>query len=396
MDTKAQKKSAAMFSQKWQGRGYEKGDTHSFWLELLREVVGMSNVTTKCKFEYRTSDGGYIDCLIPDCATLIEQKALGTNLDKPELRQGRLVTPFEQALIYAESLPLPQQPRFIIVCDFGTFRIHDRNNDDVKNNYVAFTLSELESQFHLLDFLINPENSRSEREKQVSMQAGQLIGKLHEGLLAQYINPDSGDSQHSLNVLCVRLVFCLFCEDAELFEKDAFLNYLRNVDPEDIRAALQKLFRVLNTPPENRDPYDNKVNRFPYINGGLFAEEAEIPNFTTDLKYRLLFEVSQQTDWSKISPTIFGGIFESTLNPETRKSGGMHYTSPENIHKVIDPLFLDDFKNELNEILLEQGITSKKRKQKLQALREKIGSLRFLETSRAEWIHFRGSYALAA
>lgn len=240
-------------------------------------------------------------------------------------------------------------------------------------------MDELGQNPHLLDFITDPANSRSEREKQVSMEAGRLIGELHSLLQAQYIDPESEESQKALNILCVRLVFCLFCEDAELFPKDALLNYLRNVEPKNMRVALKRLFKALDTPIEKRDPYDESVKPFPYVNGGLFAEDSEIPNFTDEIKFKLLFEVSQQTDWSQISPTIFGGIFESTLNPETRHSGGMHYTSPENIHKVIDPLFLDGLQEELDSIRSQEGVTPRKRKNALRRFRRKLASLKFLD-----------------
>lgn len=376
-------KAARQFSEAWSGRGYEKGDAQVFWTELLRDVVGMERVSSNAKFEYRTADGGFIDCLIPDAGVLIEQKGLSVDLDKPEERQRRMVTPFEQALAYAESFKHDKQPRFIITCNFGIFRVYDRNaysKRELADNPFEFTLEELAEHPEYLAFITDPANSRMEKEKEVSIEAGRLVGRLYDALRDQYIDPDTEESQHSLNVLCVRLVFCLFCEDARgLFPPDAFLNYLRDVAPEDMRPALQRLFTALNTPTEKRDPYDEKVKPFPYVNGGLFEEECEIPNFTADIKYLLLFDCAQQTDWSKISPTIFGSIFESTLNPETRHDGGMHYTSPENIHRVIDPLFLDKLFSEFDNIRNEEGITDKKRLKKLEDFRDKIGSLRFLD-----------------
>lgn len=382
MDSMQRKKNAAAFAAEWGGRGYEKGDAQVFWTELLRDVVGIQRVSSACRFEYRTASGGFIDCLIPDTGVIIEQKGLGIDLDKPEERQGRMVTPFEQALAYAESFPRNSQPRFIVVCNFATFRVHDRDacpRTELAGKYIEFTLQELGQNPHFLDFVIDPANSRAEREKQVSIEAGRLIGELHAMLQAQYIDPESDESQKALNILCVRLVFCLFCEDAELFPKDALLNYLRNVDPANMRVALKGLFKALNTPISERDPYDESVKPFPYVNGGLFAEESEIPNFTEQIKFKLLFEVSQQIDWSQISPTIFGGIFESTLNPETRRSGGMHYTSPENIHKVIDPLFLDALQEELDGIRSAEGVTPRKRKNVLRRFRKKLASLKFLD-----------------
>ena len=383
MDAKRRKQQAKTFAENWKGRGYEKGEAQVFWAELLRDVVGLNHISSNVKFEHRTSSGGFIDVLIPDSGIIIEQKAIGVDLDKPEVRQGREVTPFQQALAYAESFPRAEQPRFIIVCNFKSFRVHDRDScsrDELANKYLEFTLEELGNSPSLLNFIINPENSRIERQKQVSMEAGAQIAKLFIALREQYLDPDSLESQHSLNVLCVRLVFCLFCEDAELFQKDALLNYLKPVPASNMRRALSDLFLVLNTPLDQRDPYErDKFSGFPYVNGGLFADEVEIPNFTEEIKFMLLFEASQETDWSSISPTIFGGIFESTLNPETRRSGGMHYTSPENIHKVIDPLFLDALRDEFNSIRMDAALIGKKRKRALELFRRKIGSLCFLD-----------------
>lgn len=383
MDVKKRKQAAKQFAQNWQGRGYEKGDAQTFWNELLRDVVGLDRISSKVKFEHRTASGGFIDAFIPDSGVIIEQKAIGVNLDKPEMRQGREVTPFEQALAYAESFPRLEQPRFIVVCNFETFRIHDRDSasrEELPSCFLEFTLDELGEKPSYLDFIVDPENSRIERQKEVSMQAGVQIGKLHSALRGQYIDPDSDESQHSLNVLCVRLVFCMFCEDAELFEKDAFLNYLKPVPAQDIRRSLKDLFQALNTPVEERDPYErDRFAGFPYVNGGLFADDVEIPNFNDEIKFLLLFEASQQTNWASISPTIFGGIFESTLNPATRRSSGMHYTSPENIHRVIDPLFLDALHEEFDAIRMNPSLVGKKRKKALESFRHKIGSMRFFD-----------------
>lgn len=333
-----------------------------------------------------------------------------------------MVTPFEQAKRYADALPNRQRPDFIIVCNFESFRLHDLNKDDPAGDYIEFSLAELPEQSYLLDFLIDPAYSRTEKERQVSIRAGQLIGKLHRGLLEQYQDPDSAWSQHCLNVLCVRLVFCLFAEDAGLFGKDALLRYLRGFTASQTRGALQRLFKVLDTPLEQRDPYlEEELAAFPYVNGGLFRDSAagagvaggfgdgedalteaskagaanvfpsslagenrralEIPNFTEQLRDLLLNEVSQGTDWSQISPTVFGGVFESTLNPETRRSSGMHYTSPENIHRVIDPLFLDGLKNELEGILSDPGISDRSRRAKLRAYQNRLASFTWLDSA---------------
>lgn len=377
-----QKRAAREFAAKWQNRGNEKEDTQSFWLELLRDVIGMEDVTTAVRFEQHTVDRGYIDVVIADAKTFIEQKSLGISLDKAETRQGRKVTPFQQAKAYADSMPNSQRPDTIMVCDFNEFRIHDMDTEHPGKNYTSFTLEELPDQLYLLDFLVDPQRERRAREEKVSIDAGALIGRLYSLLSAQYIDPESEDNQHALNVLCVRLVFCLFAEDAELFPKDAFCTYLSGFRPDQIRRALKDLFEWLDTPEDQRDPYaEDALRVFPYVNGGLFrdAVEDEIPRFTEEIKEVLLAEVSADTNWATISPTIFGGVFESTLNPETRHAGGMHYTSPENIHKVIDPLFLDGLTEELEGILSETGIKNTAHRRKLEAFQDKLGSLTFFD-----------------
>lgn len=371
---------AKNFATTWADRGNEKSDTQQFWLELLEKVVGMKDTTTNVIFEAKTSQRGYIDVWIPDAKTFIEQKSIDVSLDKADIRQGQTVTAFRQALNYANTMQFSQRPRYIITCNFQEFRLYDLDKENAEANYLSFTLDELPTQVHLLDFLVDPQKARAVREEKVSMDAGQLVGKLYDALRAQYLDPDTDASQHSLNVLCVRLVFCLFAEDAGLFEKDAFFRYLNGLRHDQVRTALLELFKVLNTPVKERDPYlSDQLKSFPYVNGGLFAKEEQIPHFTEEILNLLLNEVSQKTNWAQISPTIFGGVFESTLNPETRAKGGMHYTSPENIHKVIDPLFLDSLKAELDSILNVSGITANKRKKQLEAFHTKISELKFFD-----------------
>lgn len=380
--TYAQKVAAARkFVQRWQGRGQEKSDTHTFWLDLCDSVIGMEHVATTVLFESQTTDRGWIDAVIPDAKTFIEQKSIGVDLDRPEVRQGIAVTPFEQAKRYADSQRNSQRPDTIIVSNFETFRIHDLDQDKPAENYTEFSLDELPDQLHLLDFLVDPRVQRARREKSVSLTAGELIGKLYRLLSKQYQDPDSAESQHSLNVLLVRIVFCLYAEDAGVFGKNAFYNYLADIQPRMARNALRSLFKNLDTPLVDRDPYDAEdFAAFPYVNGGLFRDRgAEIPNFTDDILDVLLNEVSAGTDWSQISPTIFGGVFESTLNPETRHAGGMHYTSPENIHRVVDPLFLDELTDELEAILTEEGVGAVKRRNNLKRYQDKIADLRFFD-----------------
>ena len=375
---------AREFASTWANKGYEKGECQKFWTLLLRDVLGYERMDLVL-FEHRVAGGGFIDVWIRDASVMVEQKSLGVDLDAPEMRQGVMKTPLEQVWDYAADLPLTEQPRFLVTCNFGEFRVYDRDrggrSDFESAPTFAFTLAELGEHPEYLGFITDPINARLEKEKEVSIQAGELVGRLHDGLLAQYLEPDAPETRHALNVLCVRLVFCLYCEDAGLFQKDAFYRYLQGVAPADVRPRLKLLFRALDTPVGRRDPYDTTLREFPYVNGGLFAGDFEIPNFSPELLGLLLDEVSRAVDWSQISPTIFGGIFESTLNPETRRAGGMHYTSLENIHKVIDPLFLDDLKAELQVIDDTEGLTPRQRTNRYRAFHEKLCGLRFLDIS---------------
>ena len=354
---------AARFAADWKDRGDEKQETQRFWLSLLQNICGVAQPTEVIEFEKRVevdnSDGTtstkYIDGYLPATRVLIEQKGVKIDLKKGERQSdGAMLTPFQQGRRYGGYLPQPEQPRWIVVCNFQEFRIHDmsRPNDEPE----ILKLANLEKEFHRLQFLVDTGNEHIKKEMEISLQAGELVGVLYDALLKQYKEPNDPETLKSLNALCVRLVFCLYAEDAGIFGgKSMFHDYLRDIPVSGIRKALVELFRILDQKPEQRDKYladDNPaLAAFPYVNGGLFSDEnIEIPPFTEGLKTLLLEKASADFDWSAISPTIFGAVFESTLNPETRRSGGMHYTSIENIHKVIDPLFLGDLRTELEEI----------------------------------------------
>jgi len=374
------KKEIKEFAKRWKGIGYEKGDTQQYWLQLLR-ALGYTH-SDDVKFEYHLPGGGFIDVWIRDAGVLVEQKGIEIDLDKPEPRQGKMKTPLEQAIDYVIDLPLSEQPRFIITCNFERFRIYDRERygkSELAENAFEFTLEELATRPDYLNIIVDPNNSRLEKEKQVSIEVGHLIGQLYDLMRKGYIDPDSDASKHALNVLCVRLVFCLYCEDADLFPKDAFYNYLKDVPAQNIRMNLKRLFKALDTEIVDRDPYDTSIKGFPYVNGGLFKEDTEIPNFSEEAKDFLLNKVSAPVNWAQISPTIFGGIFESTLYSKTRREGGMHYTSPENIHKVIDPLFLNDLKKEFTDIRDDLNLTPRQKKNRYRAFHKKICSLKFLD-----------------
>ena len=375
------KRAAKAFAEYWKDRGDEKSDSQSFWLSFARDVLGVAEPEKFILFEERVKldHTSFIDGHIPSTHVLIEQKKKGLNLRSP-IRQsdGTLLNPFQQAQRYSAALPYSQRPRWIITCNFEEFLIYDMEKPTGEPESIL--LKDLGKEYYRLQFLVEEKSELLHREEQISIKAGELVGKLYDAILKQYIHPDSEETLRSLNMLCVRLVFCLYAEDAGVFGGHLkFHNYIRSFNVKDVRRALIDLFRVLDTKTEERDPYmDDALAAFPYVNGGLFADEnIEIPNFTQEIVDLLLHNASEDFDWSQISPTIFGAVFESTLNPETRRSGGMHYTSIENIHKVIDPLFLDELREELAEIKALK--IPKIRNDKAEAFREKLSKLTFFD-----------------
>ena len=381
INLKEQKKNAQAFIKRWEGRGNERQDSQSFWLDLLQSVYGIEKPSEYITFEDKVmlDHTSFIDGFIDTTKVLIEQKGADKDLNKAiKQSDGTFLTPFQQAKRYSANLPYSKRPRWIVTCNFKEFYVYDMEQPNGEPKVIK--LADLDKEAYLLEFLIDKTNEHLEREMKVSIEAGEIVGEIYEGLLKQYINPDSPDSLHAINQLVVRLVFCLYAEDAGIFGHHMmFHDYLARFSSRDFRRGLIDLFSVLNTPIEERDPYlDEELLAFPYVNGGMFAEnKLEIPNFTDELSELILEHASSNFDWSEISPTIFGAVFESTLNPETRRSGGMHYTSIENIHKVIDPLFLDELKDELNEIRqFKQFKTVEQRSKQFQS---KLSSLTFFD-----------------
>ena len=376
------KKAAREFARYWEGKGYEKGESQAFWLSLLRDVFGIEHPEQYVRFEEQVKidrANGFIDVMIPSTKVMIEQKGANKDLRTPiKQSDGTLLNPFQQAKRYIVDLPLSEHPRWVITCNFKEFLIYDMEKPTGEPESIL--LSELEKEYYRLAFIVEEKDELLHRELQVSIEAGRLVGRLYDAILKQYKNPENEETLKSLNVLCVRLVFCLYAEDAGIFGGHSkFHNYIKSLSLRDTRRGLIELFHVLDTKIEERDPYlDDDLAAFPYVNGGLFANEnIEIPNFTQEIIDLLLENASEGFDWSQISPTIFGAVFESTLNPETRRSGGMHYTSIENIHKVIDPLFLDELKEEFETI--KELKVAKTRKDRAEAFREKLASLTFFD-----------------
>jgi len=379
MDSREQKEMAKAFAKRWAGRGRERSESQSFWLSLLGEVYGIAKPDEYIRFEepVQLSHKSFIDGFIDSTHVMIEQKSIDKDLTEPiKQSDGTFLTPYQQAKRYAAELPYSKRPRWIIACNFAEFHIYDMENPQAKPEVIL--LENLPTDFYRLNFLIDKTSDNIKRELELSIKAGEIVGKLYDALHKQYINPNSEESLKSLNKLCVRLVFCLYAESAGIFNRrNMFREYLQSFREKNIRRALIDLFEVLNTPVENRDPYmEDDLKIFPYVNGGLFDKDnIEIPKLTNEIIDLIIHQASEEFDWSGISPTIFGAVFESTLNPATRRTGGMHYTSIENIHKVIDNLFLNDLHAEFAKI----KSATRNRKKLLLDFQLKLSQLKFFD-----------------
>lgn len=374
------KKQIREFIDRWDGQGHEKQETQKFWLDLMQNVLGMTNAIHDTEFEHKTASGGFIDVLCPDARFLVEQKSAGVDLDKKEPRQEGQVTPIEQALRYADDLPFSLKPSVICTCNFQRFRFYDLERDPrATGSPVAdFTLRELGDHIDTLAGVFDTGNSRIVAERQLSEKAGILVANLHNAIAAQYADPDAPGSHHSLAVLTVRFVFALYAEDAGLFPQSAFSRYVDSFDAAHLRRGVIDLFKTLNTKEAERDRYlEPELDRFPYVNGGLFAEDIEIPQFTDRIR-ELLLTAGDGFNWRRISPVIFGSLMEETLSHDQRRKGGMHYTTVRNIHKVIDPLFLDNLRAELDRIEKDK-VREATRAKRLKAFQDKLASLQFLD-----------------
>ena len=304
---------------------------------------------------------------------LIVAEEPGIDLSKKAKQSdGVELSPYEQAHRYASFLPASEQPNYIITSNFQEFWIYDRNNDPAGEAPVTVALEELPQQLGVFSFIVDPVHEKIARQQKVNLEAARLIGELYANIKDQYHKPD--EARHDLAVLMVRILFCLYAEDSGLFEQNLFYDYLKKIPAGEgvFRDALIKLFKVLDTPEDERDAYlGDTLSQFPYVNGGLFAGEIEIPIFDNDIKFQMLQETSYAFNWSEISPVIFGSIFESILSGDERRAGGMHYTSIDNIHKLIDPLFMDDLRLEYQK--------AGNSKAALRRLQDKIAGLKFLD-----------------
>lgn len=379
------KADAEAFASRWANKGNENQDTQRFWIDFYQNVLGVEDAVSRLEFEKPVSTDasthdGYIDVFIPSAKTLVEQKSLGIDLAKEETRQGRKVTPAKQGNAYAQGMPLSQQPRYIIACNFAEFWVFDRERDSLcREPLFKLPLAELPKNLAAIQFLKGGAEAPATISRAVSVEAGKIMSKLHDQVAEAFDDPDTPENHHALSVLMTRLMFLMFCEDSGLVAPNAFRDYVAHFSAGDLRRGLKDLFVWLDTKDEERDKYAEPwLKKLPYMNGGLFREKTEIPPLSENFRHTLIVEGCQEFDWSGVSPTVFGSIFEGAPSHDHRRANGQHFTSPENIHKVIDPLFLDGLKAEFEEARAKP-VAGGARTRALKDLHEKIGSVSILD-----------------
>ncbi|MFE3866510.1 DNA methyltransferase [Flavobacterium sp. LS2P90] len=345
---------ALRFSKEWENTTNEEADAKSF-LDAFFDVFGITRKKIGT-FEHRVkklSDAdGYIDLLWKG-TILVEMKSRGKNLNKA----------FQQAIDYTHGLKQNELPKYVLVCDFYYFRLYDTEEQTT----LEFTLKDLVQNVQSFGYLLGYQKKTYKEQDPANIKAAELMGKLHDRL------EEIGYEGHPLEVYLVRILFCLFAEDTTIFDKQQLQDFIENrtaEDGSDLASKIQELFQVLNTPKEKRfKNLDEQLNDFPYVNGKLFEEV--LPSASFDTKMRLALLDCCYIDWSKISPAIFGSMFQSVMNPKERRNLGAHYTSESNILKLIKPLFLDELWTEFESI--------KGNKNKLPEFHKKISELKFLD-----------------
>lgn len=353
----------------------EKQDDQTFWNMFLRDILEIEKPEKIIEYQKETDSNKtqWIDAYIKGTNIIIEQKSSGVDLLK---KGNEMRTPYEQAKCYDDNMNKSKKANWIITCNFDTFHIYDMDN--IKKSYVEIKLEELPTCYDNFNFLIDKSAKVNDKETAISKEAGKIIGNIYDEIEKILIDQEllNEQTKKDLNMFCVRLVFCCFAEDSGLFAKKQFRNFIDKADINHLQGDLLELFEVLNTN-ERKAFLREDLNAFPYVNGELFLDKIDIPPLNDYIKKLILEDACDGFDWSKINPTIFGAIFESTLNPETRRNGGMHYTSIENIHKVIDPLFLTELKREFSNI--RKGSQNNVKINKLNALQDRLSNLIFLD-----------------
>ncbi len=345
---------ALKFSNEWADEKKERAEKDSFWNDFFN-VFGISRrrvATFEEPVKKLNNHQGFID-LFWKGTLLVEHKSKGKNLDGA----------FEQATDYFHGIKEHELPKYVLVSDFDKFKLYDLD----ENTQTEFHIGDFYKNVKLFGFIAGYQKRTFQEEDPVNIQAAELMGKLHDHL------ESFGYQGHELEVYLVRLLFILFADDTSIFEKDTFKQYIDEKTAEDgsnLGAMLAQFFQVLNTPREKRfSNIDEQLDQFPYVNGKLFEEQLPIASFNSTMR-KILLEASR-LDWGKISPAIFGSLFQSVMNPEERRNLGAHYTSEKNILKLIKPLFLDELRAEFESV--------KNNKNKLREFHFKLSTLKFLD-----------------
>ena len=397
------RKAAKTFVNKWAGKGKERQDDKTFWEDLLEDVFGISKSRNEIEVQRPVKFNGttkYIDVYLKTSKVVIEQKSHDVNLDLEEKQSdGTPLTPIDQGIRYSEKMDKPDFGRYVIACNFQEFRIWDSYHKNAPKRIIP--LKDLPKRWKELLFLVEPFSDvpvqkDEKREKSISSTASEYVRDLYKALVA--VNKkETKEELQSLNVFCVRIVFCLYAEDAGLFDDAQFSTFLNKYSAAELNDKFTALFHWLDTDDKDREKWANMVDKairqFPYVNGGLFkfTEKYKTPIIDENVRNHLLgawnlvvkgSKEKEKFTWDEISPTNFGCIFESTVAKDVRDSGGMHYTTPTNIHRVIDPLFLDNLRIELEGLLQLPASTQKERENQyglLEAYRKKLANHRFLD-----------------
>lgn len=351
---------ATEFASKWDGETYEKGESQSFWSDFLT-VFGIDRRRHGAFFEYAIKKGsgkqGFIDMFWPG-KLLAEQKSGGRDLGAATI----------QAYEYLETMPDHDLPQGIVVSDFTSFEFIELET----NEKTSFKLQDFPRNVKLFAFLIGEASKKIVEEQPVNRSAAEAMAHLHNQLR------DDNYTGHDLEVLLVRLVFCLFADDSGIFEKSQMHEYVlnrTNEDGSDLGSRLTELFEILNTPKDQRQKsLDENLLSFEYVNGGLFAEQIRTPHFTATMRRDLL--KAMELDWAQVSPAIFGSMFQGVMDEKQRRNLGAHYTSEKNILRVIKPLFLDDL---YVEFAKAAASGPRKKFEELQKFHDKLASLTFLD-----------------
>ena len=351
---------AGVFSKDWRDASYEKGETQSFYNDFFHVFgVRRRNVARyEAHVKKLNNSQGFIDLFWPG-VLIVEQKSAGRDLESA----------YEQAGDYFDALPNHEKPRYILVSDFQNFELRDLDESKTR----SFKLEELSDHVQYFGFIMGVQRKTFRDQDPVNIAAAELVGKLHDAL-------DSvGYHGQDLERFLVRIVFCLFADDTGIFDtRDVFSDLIETRTHEDgsnLGALLSELFQVLNTPESKRiSTRDEDLARFPYINGDLFDGPLLIPAFNTSMRLQLLEACS--FDWSNISPAIFGALFQSVMDPVDRRASGAHYTTEKNILKVIEPLFMDDLREEFERLMARKD---SRRVSELRRFQGKLGDLRFFD-----------------